>query len=165
MVCCHLIITAYLLYLWSCHPRAELHVVSREKLNHTDSYNDQWCLTEGDVSNCVSCSLVANKSMPACPQNVKRQPPWGFDRQTRVRLFLKWLLQKVVVLTRMAAVHRLYHRLRDECGLHRRKLCWKVRYAPERAKGVCVWISMRFRAVRAGFILLYATLFRQHRQF
>lgn len=67
------------------------HMVNRRRLNHTDGYNDQWCLTEGDVPNCVCRSLVANKSMPACPQNVKWQPPQGFGRQTRVRLFPKWL--------------------------------------------------------------------------
>lgn len=92
--------------------RAERHVASgREgggggKWSHTDSYNDQWCLTEGDVSNYVCPSLVANKSMPSCPENVKWRPPRGFERRSGVRLFPKWLEQKAVVLPWTAAIHQ-----------------------------------------------------------
>lgn len=83
--------SAYLLCICSIHRQ------SRRKLNHTDGYNDQWCLTEGDNSNCAWPSLAANRSMPACPQNVKWQLMEGLERQTRMRLFPKWILQKPVV--------------------------------------------------------------------
>lgn len=95
--------------------RAERHVASGREggrdggmggWSHTDSYNDQWCLTEGDVSNYVCPSLMANKSMPACPENVKWRPPPGFERRSGVRLFPKWLEQKAVVLPWTAAIHQ-----------------------------------------------------------
>lgn len=63
---CRCLITSA--YLWSCHPRARSHVVCRRMINHTDGHNDRRCLTDEDVSNCVSAvRLVANKSIPACP--------------------------------------------------------------------------------------------------
>lgn len=88
---CLCMTSAYLLCICNIHRQ------SRRKLNHTDGYNDQWCLTEGDNSNCAWPSLAANRSMPACPQNVKWQLMEGLERQTRMRLFPKWILQKPVV--------------------------------------------------------------------
>lgn len=135
LLCCiskhHLICS-----IWNC----VFHRPNSREPNPTDGYNDQRCLTHGDVSNHACPPLTAgqiNASLSSKCQAAATPRVWKIN-QSEV---ISWMvLTERIFFCNPYCCHTsaFHHRLSDGFELLLRKVCWKLQEAPQRPKGLCL---------------------------